>query len=146
MSTLRQRELRRIQRELERYYGLERAPNVTRFVRDGDQGTREVVLVRESEDELEIAVVLPPESKQISPGGALSDIWLQVAEGVSHFLYLAERARVHLPVTQLELELQAEVDKFVLSRGFAAGSARRLERHRDPTSSQASDCDSQSLS
>jgi len=126
LSTLRQRELRRIQRELERYYGLERAPNVTRFVREGDQGSREVVLVRESEDELEIAVVLPPESKQISPGGALSDIWLQVAEGVSHFLYLAERARVHLPVTQLELELQAEVDKFVLSRGFAAGSARHL--------------------
>ena len=122
MSTRRQRELRRIQSELERFYGLERAPNVTRFVRDGDQGSREVVLVRESADELEIALVLPPESKRIPAGGALSDVWLQVAEGVSHFLYLVERARVSLPVTKLELELQAEVDKFVLSLGFSGFS------------------------
>ncbi|MEO8900911.1 MAG: hypothetical protein ABI488_04625 [Polyangiaceae bacterium] len=121
-----QRELRRIQRELERFYGLERAPNVTRFVREGDLGSREVVLLRESEDELEIALVLPPESRKIRAGGALDDVWLQVAEGVSHFLYLAERARVHLPVTQLELELQAEVDKFVLSLGFCTESARQL--------------------
>ncbi|MEI9937143.1 MAG: hypothetical protein WDO69_07945 [Pseudomonadota bacterium] len=126
MSTRRQRELRRIQSELERFYGLERAPNVTRFVRDGDQGSREVVLLRESADELEIALVLPPESKQIPAGGALSDVWLQVAEGVSHFLYLVERARISLPVTKLELELQAEVDKFVLVLGFNANDARSL--------------------
>lgn len=126
MSRRRQRELRRIQQRLEGIYGLERAPNVTRFVRDGELGSREVVLLRESEDELEIALVLPPESNQIPEGGALSDVWLQVAEGVSHFLYLAERARVHLPVTQLELELQAEVDKFVLSLEFSTDSARGL--------------------
>ena len=36
MSARRQRELRRIQSELERFYGLERAPNVARFVRDGE--------------------------------------------------------------------------------------------------------------
>ena len=122
----RQRELRRIQRELERYYGLERAPNVTRFVREGDLGSREVVLLRESENELEIALVLPPESRLIAAGGALDDVWLQVAEGVSHFIYLVERARVSLPVTQLELELQAEVDKFVLSLGFCTETAREL--------------------
>ncbi|HTA88602.1 MAG TPA: hypothetical protein VK745_03470, partial [Polyangiaceae bacterium] len=62
MSRRRQRELRRIQQRLEGIYGLERAPNVTRFVRDGELGSREVVLLRESEDELEIALVLPPES------------------------------------------------------------------------------------
>jgi hypothetical protein len=126
LSRRRQRELRRIQRRLEGYYGLERAPSVTRFVRDGDLGSREVVLVRQSNDELQIALVLPPESKQVPEGGTLSDAWLQVAEGVSHFLYLAERARVHLPVTQLELELQAEVDKFLLSLEFSTDSARRL--------------------
>ncbi len=43
-----------------------------------------------------------------------SDDWLQLAEGVSHFVYVANRARQELPATQLELELQAEVDKFVL--------------------------------
>ena len=144
MSRQRQRELRRIQRNLERFYALERAPNVTRFVRDGDQGSREVVLLRESADELEIALVLPPESKRIAAGGALDDVWLQVAEGVSHFLYLAERVRVHLPVTQLELELQAEVDKFVLSLEFSSHSARALlhrmfdsPRFLDPEDSEA---------
>ena len=84
---------------------------MTRFVRDGDEGSREVVLVRETETELEMALVLPPESKRISVGGALDDVWLQVAEGVSHFI-LFGRARAGIyPSTQLELELQAEVDK-----------------------------------
>lgn len=99
---------------------------MTRFVRDGDQGSREVVLVRETESELELAIVLPPESNQIPVGGALSDVWLQVAEGVSHFLYLVERARISLPVTKLELELQAEVDKFVLLLGLSGDSASQL--------------------
>jgi len=126
MRDRRQRELRRIQRQLERFYGLERAPSVTRFVRDGDAGSREVVLVRERAGELEIALVLPPESREIPIGGALSDVWLQVAEGVSHFIYLAERARVDLPVTQLELELQAEVDKFVLSLELSPEVPARL--------------------
>jgi hypothetical protein len=38
----------------------------------------------------------------------------QRIEGVSHFVYFAERARTDLGVTELELELQAEVDKFVV--------------------------------
>jgi len=144
LSRRRQRELRRIQSELERFYGLERAPNVTRFVRDGDQGSREVVLLRESAGELQIALVLPPESNQIPAGGALSDVWLQVAEGVSHFVYLVERARISLPVTKLELELQAEVDKYVLSLGFSANDDRGLlerlfdsPRFLDPENSEA---------
>jgi hypothetical protein len=98
---------------------------VNRFVREGQLGSREVVLLREWEGELEIALVLPPESKRIE-GGAIDDTWLQVAEGVSHFLYLVERARVNLPVTQLELELQAEVDKFVLSLARGTASAPEL--------------------
>jgi len=36
------------------------------------------------------------------------------AEGVSHFVYLATRAAAGRPVSLLELEVQAEVDKFVL--------------------------------
>lgn len=36
-----------------------------------------------------------------------------VAEGVSHFVYLTWKAERGEPVTQLELELQAEVDKYV---------------------------------
>ena len=63
-----------------------------------------------------MALHLPSES--ITPNGALSlDVLCQVAEGVSHFLYLAERSRRELPTTHLELELQAEVDKFLLVAG-----------------------------
>jgi hypothetical protein len=39
---------------------------------------------------------------------------LQALEGVSHFVFLADRVKRGLPTTRLELELQAEVDKFVL--------------------------------
>ena len=42
----------------------------------------------------------------------LNHYWLAV-EGVSHFLYIAWRAGYDRQVSQLELELQAEVDKFV---------------------------------
>lgn len=44
--------------------------------------------------------------------GNLSDFCLAI-EGVSHFLYLAWNAGFDKPVTTLELETQAEVDKFV---------------------------------
>ena len=45
------------------------------------------------------------------------------AEGVSHFLYLAHRAEQHRPVSLLELEAQAEVDKYlcVLLQLWAVG-------------------------
>ncbi len=55
-------------------------------------------------------------------------------EGVSHFTYLAWRAGFDRPVTQLELEMQAEVDKFVASRLLmerqAAGNASSDLRER----------------
>lgn len=45
----------------------------------------------------------------------LSDFWT-VLEGVSHFHYLAWNAGFDKPVTLLELEMQAEVDKYVSTR------------------------------
>lgn len=41
--------------------------------------------------------------------------WWTALEGVSHFLYLAWNAGHDKPVSLLELELQAEVDKYVAS-------------------------------
>jgi hypothetical protein len=101
--------LRRLQRRLERFYHLEATPDVRGFVRQSvDTAEREALLLRESDEGLEMALVVP--------SGAANDHdeWLQLAEGVSHFVYVANRARQELPSTQLELELQAEVDKFVL--------------------------------
>jgi hypothetical protein len=45
-------------------------------------------------------------------GGNLADYWTAL-EGVSHFLYLAWNAGHDRGVTLLELELQAEIDKYV---------------------------------
>jgi hypothetical protein len=46
-------------------------------------------------------------------GENLAD-YLTAAEGVSHFVYVAWNAGHDKPVTLLELELQAEIDKYVL--------------------------------
>jgi hypothetical protein len=70
--------------------------------------------------ELEVYAPVLPETPNL-------DSVCQLIEGVSHFLYVAERARCELPATELELELQAEVDKYVLlawlsSPGHAPGT------------------------
>lgn len=118
----------RIQARLSGYYGIEDAPDVDAFVEPADDA-REAVLVREREGEVELAVRLPRVA--LTGGRPSFDELCQVVEGVSHFLYLAERARRELPATQLELELQAEVDKYLLFAGGAyhpARAARLKER------------------
>ena len=47
------------------------------------------------------------------------------AEGVSHFLYLCWNANFEREVTQLELELQAEVDKYLLLLDYVAKESRK---------------------
>jgi hypothetical protein len=101
--------LRRIQRRIERYYELESAPDVALFASAGMEGEREVLFVRDGAEAVEMALRVPG----ATPSAGANDVWLQLLEGVSHFVYIAERVRTQLPSTQLELELQAEVDKFV---------------------------------
>lgn len=101
----------RIQQRLVAYYGLEEVPDVAAFVRFREDIDRERLLVRDGGGELAIALELPAAAEN-EP--ATLDGLCQVFEGVSHFVLVAERARCELPVTQLELELQAEIDKFVL--------------------------------
>jgi hypothetical protein len=104
--------LRRLQRRLERFYHLEATPDVRGFVRESVEASgREALLLRETAGELEMALLVPSGGATAANEG---DYFLQLAEGVSHFVYVANRARQELPSTQLELELQAEVDKFVL--------------------------------
>ncbi len=50
----------------------------------------------------------------------LADFWT-VLEGVSHFHYVAWNAGFDKPVTLLELEMQAEVDKYVSTRLLLQG-------------------------
>jgi hypothetical protein len=121
------RAARRVQRDIERFYRLERAPAVEDFLRTTtDVDAREAVRIRDAEDgALEIEVLAPAFSRKPD-----LDRICQLIEGVSHFVYVADRARRQLPATQLELELQAEIDKYVLlalaGERFDAGSARAL--------------------
>lgn len=44
----------------------------------------------------------------------LADFWTAF-EGVSHFIYFAWRASIDVPMTLFEMELQAEIDKFIVT-------------------------------
>jgi hypothetical protein len=123
----------RIQRGLENLYWLDRAANVDDFVMHAEDGEREALLVHESEDGvLELALRVPRLREQtidVDDGAALDPV-LQIIEGVSHFVYLADRASRERGATQLELEVQAEVDKYIVLaaslQDFDTGRSQKL--------------------
>jgi hypothetical protein len=94
------------------------------FARTLDAGGRDVdekLLIAESDGEAEVALYLARELLErlaerdpltSLDGDNLADFWA-VLEGVSHFTYYAWNAQREKSVTLFELELQAEVDKFV---------------------------------
>ena len=105
----------RIQRGLEALYRLDRGADVDAFVTHADEGEREALFVRESDDGLELLLRVPRlGDRSVDVEGAGLDPLCQIIEGVSHFVYLADRASHDREATQLELELQAEVDKYVV--------------------------------
>jgi hypothetical protein len=121
----------RIQRGLEALYRLDRGADVDDFVTHADEGERESLLVRESEDGLELLLRLPRLAERtVDVEGSGLDPLCQIIEGVSHFVYLADRASQDREATQLELELQAEVDKYVILASsltdFDERTSRRL--------------------
>jgi hypothetical protein len=100
----------RVQRALERLYGVDRVADVGDFLDRAEHGEREALVVcDDGSGDLRLSLRLP------ELGGAVRlDELCQLIEGVSHFVYVVERARTHRATTQLELELQAEVDKWVV--------------------------------
>jgi hypothetical protein len=106
-----------IQGALERLYQLDRVVDVDAFVSPAAEGEREALMVRMAEDgTVEMSLRLPMLGRaefDVSAGADLDPL-CQIIEGVSHFVYLADRAREDRETTQLELELQAEVDKYVV--------------------------------
>ena len=90
----------------------------------------EKLLVAQTEDGLDVGLFLHEtvlgRLAEDNPAESLHEGNLQdycfVVEGVSHFLYLAWNAGFERYITQLELELVAEVDKFV-------STAARLLEH-----------------
>lgn len=84
--------------------------------------TREKLLVHQDEDGLNLSLYLEKElldhyleSDPLTNLGThnIQDFCL-VLEGISHFLYLVWNATYDRSVTLLEMELQAEVDKFIM--------------------------------
>jgi hypothetical protein len=130
-----------LQVALERTYALQAGHRVNDFLTTspalaaslglapGEAASQEHLLVAENEEGLDLAVYLDAgvldrlrgedPLRQLHDGN-LADFWT-VLEGVSHFLYLTWNAGRGKPVTLLELELQAEVDKFVVTALVAAG-------------------------
>jgi hypothetical protein len=85
----------------------------------------EELLVAEDEEGMEVALYLAPELvAQVSALGSDLPVALEhgdalgsfciLAEGVSHFLYLSRALALERHLSLLELEAQAEVDKFAL--------------------------------
>ena len=114
--------LHRLYRGLEALYQTDTGVDPEQLVvrRPPGDGAREELLLREAEDgDLEVALCFDVEVLQrFEARGAeraLSDEHLgealPVVEGLSHLVYLAEAARRGRPVSGLELETQAEVDK-----------------------------------
>ncbi|GAC1597268.1 MAG: hypothetical protein NVS4B10_06840 [Myxococcales bacterium] len=119
--------LSQLQQLLQSINGVEAGP-VADFMVGEDERARlapatspdEALLVCEDGETLRVGLFLDPAVlSQLSR--AHRDPWslsrlrgfCHAAEGVSHFLYLAHRAQQGRPVSLLELEAQAEVDKYL---------------------------------
>ena len=121
--------LGRVQRGLEALYRVDTGVEVDDFVVGAElrdalvpaRRPREQLLVCEADGEVELALFIDPRAlanlTSHDPARRLGDHnlgdFLLAIEGVSHFIYAICCARAHRPVSQLELELQAEVDKYV---------------------------------
>jgi hypothetical protein len=139
--------LSRLQLGIEALYRVRTDLHVDAFLIDEEQraragvarAPREQLLVREEQDELALALFVDAGAlanlERHDPARGLDDAnfadFCVAVEGVSHFVYLALCAAGHRRVSALELELQAEVDKFVccvLLEGPRADLRARLYR------------------
>jgi hypothetical protein len=123
------RTLERVQRGLEALYRVDTGVAIADFVIGAElrdelapaRRPREQLLVCEHAGEMSLALFIDPgvlsNLAANDPGDRLDDRnlgdFLLAVEGVSHFIYAVCCARAERRVSQLELELQAEIDKYV---------------------------------
>ena len=121
--------LARVQRGLESLYRVDTGVAVDEFVIDAaardqlirSRRPREQLIAVETEGEMNLALYIDRAAldnlERHDPSHALGNHnlgdFLLAVEGVSHFIYAVMCARSERPLTQMELELQAEVDKYV---------------------------------
>jgi hypothetical protein len=157
----------RLQRGLEALYRVETQLDVESFLID-DQARRragvartpreQLLISQGGEDEVHIGLFLDEQAvanlETHDPAHGLDqsnfDDFCLVVEGVSHFIYVALAAAGERSVSALELELQAEVDKFACclllagtgaDRAVGAGAAHTLRRKLYGEVSYADDLD-----
>lgn len=129
-----------LQADLQALYGIEVAPQVEDYlVTDlahfglpnglAMAGRDEQLLVAESDDALDLALYLRADLVERLEAGEPLDLnsTCLLVEGVSHFLYLVSRAERDRAVTLFELELQAEIDKYLSLVGLARDRRERRE-------------------
>ena len=123
--------LRSIQKQLTSIYEIEidydigqftlTDPTLANAISESKNHAPEQLLINQQDDYLDISLYLDQSVlrslQKENPfnslhEGNLEHYWIAV-EGVSHFLYIAWRAYFDRQVSQLELELQAEIDKYI---------------------------------
>jgi hypothetical protein len=142
------RVLERLQHGLERLYRIDTRLAIHDFVIDDQarrslgvqRAPREQLLVSQSEGDLELAVFVDDSVianlSRHDPGEALHEAnfgdFLLALEGVSHFVYVAWCAHGQRQVSALELELQAEIDKYATCLLMLGAEPERSDvlRHR----------------
>lgn len=128
--------LRDFQSLLSRIYGIDQSLDVYDFlVTDAEilakleephsaRTTEEKLLIHEQEDELGMLLYLNSEllqrllakdPREYLGGNNFAD-FCKVLEGISHFIYMAWNAAADKSVTLMEMEMQAEVDKYIGAR------------------------------
>ncbi len=122
----------RVKQGLTRLYRLDALPHLGEYVTAATEDEREAVFVRDDGDELAIELRMPRlAASELDLFAGDLDPLCQIIEGVSHFVYLAARVARRRETTQLELELQAEIDKYVvLAHSLPAFSRKASERLR----------------
>ena len=138
-----------LQSQLEAIYDLPPAARVADFLIDrrgveligGAISAREEVFLLEGAAGMDLGLYLAPElferlrGKDPRRGSGLGLVteelpaFSAVAEGVSHILYLLRCAEADRPVSKLELEVQAEIDKFAVSALHLWGRGLRERAH-----------------
>ncbi len=114
--------LRALYGGLEALYQTRSGLDPANLVRRIEGGPAETLLLREADGALEVTLLLGGDTLRRlamrSLDESLSDDGLgealPVLEGLSHLAYVAEAARCERPVSGLELETQAEVDKLAM--------------------------------
>jgi hypothetical protein len=118
--------LGRVQRALENLYRVDGPVDVREFVITAAERAAlgvsrqpgEQLLLRFEPGGMSIGLFVDEETLarlERGPSHERIDDFLIAVEGVSHFLYATARAHAERPFSALELELQAEVDKYVMT-------------------------------